>query len=160
MTRRARKTEARHPTTLMVIRVVGVEGTNRRSKSRSELCEIFHNKVKHPSQDSYKSITINTLHWYFVVSVMTPARPVHTRAIGGAESKFWILGGGPQASRLRQSSRVACGKSRQTGTPQNLVPSVHRGETSPLRTTQGGPMNRVSRGWTARTCSISSIDAA
>ena len=51
------------------------------------------------------------------------------------------------------------GKSLHTGTPQKCEPSVQRGEISPLRITHGGPMWRPMRGCTARTCSISSIDA-
>ena len=64
--------------------------------------------------------------------------------------------------RLRQgrySRRVTFGKVRQTGTPQKCSPSVQVGVMRPWRSTQGGPMWRARRGWTARTCSSSSIEA-
>ena len=70
-----------------------------------------------------------------------------------------VIGRHDVLSRGRYNRRSTFGKSRHTGTPQNFVPSVQRGEIRPLRTTQGGPTKRIRRGWTARTCSTSSIDA-
>lgn len=44
------------------------------------------------------------------------------------------------ATACHYNRLVTAGKSRHTGTPQKCVPSVQRGEMSPLRITHGGPM--------------------
>ena len=67
--------------------------------------------------------------------------------------------GHPGHRRERYSRRSALGKFSHTGTPQKCVPSVHRGATMRFRSTQGGPRNFPSCGWTACTCEISSMDA-
>ena len=41
------KHEARQPTAFMVIHATDLRVTNRRPKSRSKLCEMFHKAVKH-----------------------------------------------------------------------------------------------------------------
>lgn len=59
----------------------------------------------------------------------------------------------------RQRRRSTFGNAFHTGTPQKWVPSVHLGEMSRLRITQGGPRWRPSSGCNSPTCAISSIDA-
>ena len=61
----------------------------------------------------------------------------------------------PSAEQGRRPSlqigRSTAGKLLHTGTPQKCSPSVQVGVMRPARSTQGGPMWRARRGWTART---------
>ena len=80
-------------------------------------------------------------------------------APGGEALAAAATGHGGPSDDVSYSGRTTFGKLRQTGTPQKCSPSVQVGVMRPWRSTQGGPMWRASRGWTARTCSSSSIEA-
>ena len=87
------------------------------------------------------------------------ARNASTNAAGGVEVHQPGGDDGRGHRHRSYSRRTTAGKSLHTGTPQKWEPSVHRGEMRPLRITHGGPICRPIAGCTARTCSISSIDA-
>ena len=86
-----------------------------------------------------------------------PGRPARSR---------WRCRGAPARPRrwpgfigTSYRRRTTAGKSLHTGTPQKWVPSVHRGEIEAVADHAGRADVPADRGCTARTCSISSIDA-